>query len=99
VNANATIRIRIEADEFTKSVLPDEVNYQAGEIVVTQARGMRAISRKLYTSNVINLGNVRTMKGDRLIIEINEIKRINSIGEMIIIKPKNRRVIMIPVSS
>ncbi|WP_448520131.1 type IX secretion system motor protein PorM/GldM [Rhodoflexus sp.] len=82
----SSLRARATADPSIKDVIPKDANYRVTEWTVALARGRRlVVPERKFTSEEANLNDFRAQakEGDRLIIEIKQVKRRNYKGDIV----------------
>ncbi len=87
-------------DEQFKQTLPNEARFAVTKWEITLARGSRPVGAPITaTSSKQSMGSFRSraQAGDRLIIEVKEVKRKNSRGQMEKVKMKNQ-IFTIPIN-
>ena len=76
-----TIMLKAETNEWTKSLLPNEVNYTVSEFKLHLVRGKRLLMDQVYIKNSVSITYQVGQNGDRYVIEVRKISRKNSLGE------------------
>jgi hypothetical protein len=92
VSALYKLRFKVLADEQFAQNAPNDANYRINAIEVSLARGKTLVGKTLKsTASEIDLSEMSKLmiSGDRVIIEIKGIERINAKGE---IEPVNGRM-------
>jgi len=75
-----SLQVKAEVtDESFKNNLPKDARFRVTEWVVTLARGKRAIGEQKFSGPEANISNLaaQAQSGDRLVIEVKEVKRMN----------------------
>jgi gliding motility-associated protein GldM len=87
------ITMEAEADSDFAQFLPKDARYRVTEWEVTLARGARPIEQKRVSGPTANLQSFvpKARKGDRIVVEVKEIQRMNFQGE--------KENVNVPVSS
>jgi len=83
-----SLEVRAIADESFRAFLPKDARYRVSEWEVSLARGSRAVKTKRVTSQDISLNDFVSLakSGDRLVIEIKKVERLNFKGEIETVK-------------
>ncbi|MCS7017743.1 MAG: gliding motility protein GldM [Cytophagales bacterium] len=82
----SSLKARAVADPSIRDVIPKDASYRVTEWTVMLARGRRVvIPERKFTSDEANLSDFRAQakEGDRLIIEIKQVKRRNYKGDIL----------------
>jgi hypothetical protein len=74
--------LRLEAvinDESFKQNLPNDARYRVTEWEISLAKGSRAKLQKRFTDNSANIADfaAQAQPGDRLVIEVKKVQRLN----------------------
>jgi gliding motility-associated protein GldM len=78
------LEVRAIADEGFKNFLPKDARYRVARWEVTLARGSRAVKTKIADSQEVSLNDFVALAkpGDRLVVEIKRVERLNFKGEI-----------------
>ncbi|MCS7005239.1 MAG: gliding motility protein GldM [Cytophagales bacterium] len=95
-----SINILMKPDASFAEFLPKDARYKATEWEITLARGKRAISTKKVTSDEVNITDMaaQAKEGDRFVIEIKSVKRMNFKNAVEDVKSFNNPIINIPIN-
>ena len=79
-----SLEVQAIPDESFKAFLPNDARYRVAQWEVSLARGSRAIKTKRVQSQSISLNDFAALAraGDRLVIEIKQVERLNFKGEV-----------------
>jgi hypothetical protein len=83
-----SLEVRAIADESFKSFLPKDARYRVAEWEVSLARGSRALKTKKVYNQEVSLNDFASLvrSGDRLVIEIKKVERLNFKGDIEAVK-------------
>ena len=75
----STLKVVVVPDESFRQFLPKDARYKVAEWEIYLARGTRAISQKRSTNTEVSISDFRGISkpGDRIVIEIKSVKRLN----------------------
>ncbi len=75
----SNLKIVIVPDESFRQFLPKDARYKVAEWEIYLARGTRAVSQKRVTNTEVSVSDFRNLSkpGDRLVIEVKSVKRLN----------------------
>jgi len=95
-----SINILMKPDASFAEFLPKDARYKATDWEITLARGKRAIASKKVTSDEINITDMaaQAKEGDRFVIEIKGVKRMNFKNNVEDVKSFNNPIINIPIN-
>jgi hypothetical protein len=97
-NVLTMLSVHPNLNELDKSLGPEELNYKI-EFELAHARLGKIIERYFVTTDSVSISNLNIQKGDRLILHVVKILRINSIGEVEVCVMENpRRLITIALN-
>ena len=93
-----TLAARADAD--FKSFLPKDARYKTTQWEITLARGKRAIRQKRVKNDRVNLNDFanEVKAGDRLVIEVKRVQRMNFKNERETVPGMNRVIFTIPIN-
>ena len=79
-----SLEVRAIPDESFQAFLPKDARYRVAQWEVSLARGSRAIKTKRVSSQTVSLNDLASLAkaGDRLVIEIKKVERLNFRGEV-----------------
>jgi len=100
-SAPRNISIEAVPDESFATFLPKDARYRVTEYDVTLGRGARTIDRITATSPVVDLTRFASQirAGDRLVIEIKQVQRMNFKGDIEPVRiSQNQSVMTIPLN-
>jgi len=82
------LEVRAVADESFKTFLPKDARYRVVQWEISLARGSRALKTKRMDSQDVSLNDFIPLarSGDRLVIEIKRVERLNFKGEIEVVK-------------
>jgi|688.fasta_scaffold28450_3 gliding motility-associated protein GldM len=83
-----SLEVRAIADESFAAFLPKDARYRVAQWEVSLARGSRALKTKQVNSQDVDLNDFAALakSGDRLVIEIKKVERLNFKGEIETVK-------------
>jgi gliding motility-associated protein GldM len=95
-----SITLFVKPDAGFAEFLPKDARYKATEWNCTLARGKRAIVDKKVTSDEINISDMASQakEGDRIVIEVKAIKRMNFKNQVEDVKSFNGGILTIPIN-
>jgi hypothetical protein len=78
-----SLEVRAIPDESFKTFLPKDARYRVTQWEISLARGSRALKTKKVTTQDVSLNDFVSLAkaGDRLVIEIKKVERLNFKGE------------------
>ena len=78
------LEVRVVPDESFKAFLPKDARYRVAQWEVSLARGSRALKTKRVNSQEVSLNDFVSLAkpGDRLVIEVKKVERLNFKGEI-----------------
>ena len=91
--------MRADADESFKQFLPKDARFRVTGYNVYLARGNRPIANQKVSGPEVNLRQwaAQAKAGDRIVIEVNEVKRMNFRDEVLDV-PIGTKTFMIPIT-
>lgn len=83
-----SLEVKAVPDESFKIFLPKDARYRIAQWEVSLARGSRAVKTKRVNSQNVSLNDLASLAkpGDRLVIEIKKVERLNFKGEVEVVK-------------
>ena len=83
-----SLEVRVLPDESFKAFLPKDARYRVAQWEVSLARGSRALKTKTVDAQQVSLGDFASLArdGDRLVIEVKKVERLNFKGEIETVK-------------
>jgi gliding motility-associated protein GldM len=95
-----TLNLSSKPDASFAEFLPKDARYKVTDWECTLARGKRAIVSKKVTSEELNIADMaaQAKEGDRIVIEVKGVKRMNFKNQVEDVKSFNQGIITIPIN-